>query len=118
MTRARGLAGRRRRQLLGSTRTAGPAEEFLLEHGGRVLSVARFTPEGTVVDVRDPEALYKVAERLDGLVLHSTGPDGDTFAVRDVGTTYRCVLPEAAPRPAPAPARTPALPGRLLRRFA
>ena len=92
---------------LGAARTAGPAEEFLLKRAGRVLSVARFVPEGTVVDVADPESLYKVAERLDGLVLHSTGPDGDTFAVRDVGTTYRCVLPRAVvvPQPAPVPGR-------------
>ena len=102
---------------LGATRTAGPAEEFLVRHAGRVLPVARFVPEGTVVDVADPEALYRVAVRLDGLVLHSTGPEGDVFAVRDVGTTYRCVLSGATEaRPAPVPARVRT--ARLLGRFA
>jgi hypothetical protein len=92
---------------VGSARGAGPAEEFLMRHSGRVLPVARFEPEGDVVDVVDPEAVHRVATKLDGLVLHHAGPDGDTFAVRDVGTTYRCVVPRApVPQTAPAPART------------
>ena len=100
---------------LGGARNAGAVDAFLQRRAGRVLAVAGFVPDGTVVDVADPEALYKVAERLDGLVLHHAGPDRDTFAVRDVGTTYRCVVPRAvAPEPKPRPVRT----GRLIRRFA
>ena len=82
-----------------------------------MLAVAGVVADGTVVEVADPEALYKVAERLDGLVLHHSGPDGDTFAVRDVGTTYRCVVPRAA-APEPKPKPRPVRPGRLVRRFA
>jgi hypothetical protein len=100
---------------LGGRRSTGRVDEFLLRHAGRVLPVAAFVPEGTVVDVSDPEALYKVAERLDGLVLHHTGPDGDTFAVRDVGTTYRCVVPRS-PVAEQAARRVPVR--RLVRRFA
>jgi signal peptidase I len=100
---------------LGGTRTASAVEQFLQRRAGRVLAVAGFVPDGTVVEVADPEALHKVAERLDTLVLHHSGPDGDTFAVRDVGTTYRCVVPRpVAAQRTPRPART----GRLLRRFA
>jgi signal peptidase I len=100
---------------LGGARTVGAVDSFLQRRAGRVLAVAGFVPDGTVVDVADPEALYKVAERLDTLVLHHAGPAGDTFAVRDVGTTYRCVVPRAVvPQPTPRPART----GRVLRRFA
>ena len=100
---------------LGGRRSTGPADEFVLRHAGRVLPVAAFAPEGTIVDVADPEALYKVAQRLDGLVLHHAGPDGDTFAVRDVGTTYRCVVPRP-PVVVKAPRRVPAR--RLVRRLA
>jgi signal peptidase I len=100
---------------LGGRRSTGPADEFVLRHAGRVLPVAAFLPEGTIVDVTDPEALYKVAQRIDGLVLHHAGPEGDTFAVRDVGTTYRCVLPRP-PVVQRAPRRAPS--GRLVRRFA
>jgi signal peptidase I len=98
---------------LGGARSAGAVDSFLQRRAGRVLAVAGFVPDGTVVEVADPEALYKVAERLDGLVLHHSGPDGDTFAVRDVGTTYRCVVPRAV-APEPKPVRT----RRLVRRFA
>ena len=100
---------------LGGRRSTGPADEFVLRHAGRVLPVAGFVPEGTVVDVATPEALYKVAQRLDGLVLHHAGPDGDTFAVRDVGTTYRCVVPRP-PVVVRAPRRLPTR--RFVRRLA
>jgi len=100
---------------LGGGRATSAVDAFLQRRAARVLAVAGFVPDGTVVDVADPEALYKVAARLDGLVLHHAGPDRDTFAVRDVGTTYRCVVPRAVvPEPKPRPVRT----GRLLGRFA
>ena len=100
---------------LGGARTTSEVDRFLQRRAARVVAVARFIPDGTVVDLADPEALHKVAERLDGLVLHHAGPDVDTFAVRDVGTTYRCVVPRAVvPEPKPRPVRT----GRLLGRFA
>jgi signal peptidase I len=100
---------------LGGARTTSAVDQFLERRAARVLAVAGFVPDGTVVDVPDPEALHKVAERLDGLVLHHAGPDGDTFAVRDVGTTSRCVVPRAvAPESQPRTVRT----GRLLGRFA
>jgi signal peptidase I len=96
---------------LGAARGSGPASDLAVRCAGRVLPVARFVPEGTVVDVV-PDALHRVATRLDALVLHSAGADGDTFAVRDGDTTYRCVIPPAAvPSSVPAPARV--LRGRL-----
>ena len=99
---------------LGGTRTS-PVHAFLQRRAGRVLAVAGFVPDGTVVEVADPEAIYKVAERLDGLVLHHSGPAGDTFAVRDVGTTYRCVVPRpVVAEPKARPVRT----RRMLGRFA
>jgi signal peptidase I len=100
---------------LGGARSTSPVDAFLQRRAARVLAVAGFAPDGTVVDVADPEALYKVATRLDALLLHHAGPDGDTFAVRDIGTTYRCVVPRVAvPEPKPRPVRA----GRTLRRFA
>jgi signal peptidase I len=100
---------------LGGARAASEVDQFLQRRSARVLAVAGFVPDGTVVEVTDLEALHKVAERLDGLVLHSSGPDGDTFAVRDVGTTYRRVVPRAA---LPAPKARPVRAGRMLRRLA
>ena len=83
---------------LGRSRTGAAADEFAVRHAARILPVGDFSPGGTVIDVADAEALYRVAERLDGLVLHHAGGDADTFAVQDGDTTYRCVverLPES-----------------------
>jgi hypothetical protein len=61
-----------------------------------------FTPGQTVVDVSDAESLHRVAERLDGLVLHHAGPDGQVLAVQDSDTTYRYVFPDSlSQRPKP-----------------
>jgi hypothetical protein len=76
------------------------AEEFRLRHAGRILRVHRFTPGSVVIDVEDGAALARVAERLDALVLHAPGPDGDVFAVQDGETTYRFAVPsEEGDRP-------------------
>jgi signal peptidase I len=87
------------------------ADEFVVRHAARILPVAAFEPGPTVIDVSDPEALHRVAERFDTLVLHHAGPDEDVFAVRDVDATYRFVVPggrEARSRPpVPAPVRAP-----------
>jgi hypothetical protein len=79
-----------------------PAEDFLMKNAARILPVTRFTPGNTIIDVSDAEALHKVAERLDTLVLHRAGPYDHVFAVQDVETTYRFVLPIA---PGDRPAR-------------
>jgi hypothetical protein len=93
------------------------AEAFLLRHGARILTVSALTPGRIVIDVAEPEALYRVAERLDALVLHHVGPDGDTFVVQEQETTYRHVV-----RPAPLPElstlRVRSVSGMLRRRFA
>jgi signal peptidase I len=75
--------------------SADPADEFLMKNAARILPVTRFTPGNTVIDVSDGDALHRVAERLDTLVLHRAGPDDHVFAVQDVETTYRFVLPVA-----------------------
>jgi signal peptidase I len=85
---------------LGRSRPGDAADEFAVRHGSRLLEVTDFAPGATVIDVAEPEALYRVAERLDGLVLHHAGDDADTFAVQDGDTTYRCVVPRTAARPA------------------
>jgi len=64
-----------------------------MKNAARILPVTRFTPGQTVIDVSDADALHRVAERLDTLVLHRAGPDDHVFAVQDVETTYRFVLP-------------------------
>jgi hypothetical protein len=81
----------------------------VVKHAARILPVAAFEPGPTVIDVADPEALHRVAERFDTLVLHHAGADEDVFAVRDVDATYRFVVPggrEARSRPpVPVPVR-------------
>ena len=89
---------------IGRPRSDDPADDFLVRHAARILPVSAFTPGDTVVDVSDAESLNRVAERLDSLVLHHDGPDGQTLAVRDSDTTYRYVFPDGmSQRPKPPP---------------
>jgi signal peptidase I len=98
---------------IGRTGRGDVADEFLVKHAARILPVAAFEPGPTVIDVSDPEALHRVAERFDTLVLHHAGPDEDVFAVRDVDATYRFVVPGGSvarsrpPVPAPVTVREP-----------
>ena len=78
---------------IGRSRSGDAADEFTVRHGARILEVTEFSPGAVVIDVAEPEALHRVAERLDCLVLHRAGEDADTFAVQDGDTTYRCVIP-------------------------
>jgi hypothetical protein len=94
---------------IGRTARGDVADEFLVKHAARILPVAAFDPGPTVIEVSDPEALRRVAERFDTLVLHHAAPDEDVFAVRDVDATYRLVIPGLPERqrgkpPVPAPA--------------
>jgi hypothetical protein len=93
--------------LLGRSRTDDPAAALELRCAGRLLPVARFTPGEVVVDLADGEALARVADRLDALVLHAEGPAGHVFAVRDQETTYRFAVPAAAAAEAPVLAVVP-----------
>jgi MFS family permease len=87
---------------IGRRRTDDPADDFLVRHAARILPVSAFTPGENVIDVSDAESLHRVAERLDGLLLHHDGPDGQTLAVRDAETTYRYVFPDGmSQRPKP-----------------
>jgi signal peptidase I len=87
---------------IGRSRRGDVADDFLVRHAARILPVAAFTPGQTVVDVSDAESLHKVAERLDGLVLHHAGPDGQVLAVQDSDITYRYVFPDGlSQRPKP-----------------
>ncbi|SDF94851.1 signal peptidase I [Blastococcus aurantiacus] len=83
------------------------ADAFAVRNAARILPVTGLTPGGSVVDVSDAQALRRVAERVDGLVLHHAGPEGQTFAVQDNETTYRFVFPDTAitrtPPPPPPP---------------
>jgi hypothetical protein len=101
---------------IGRTGRGDVADEFLVKHAARILPVAAFDPGPTVIDVSDPEALRRVAERFDTLVLHHAGPDQDVFSVRDVDATYRLVIPglperrrgkPPVPTAAPAPSSVP-----------
>ncbi|TYP86613.1 signal peptidase I [Blastococcus xanthinilyticus] len=87
------------------------ADGFLLRHADRIVPVATLAEGATVIDVADAEALHRVAERFDTVVLHHAGPDEDVFAVRDVDATYRFVVPGTPGRrgrpPVPAAARAP-----------
>lgn len=90
--------------------TSDAADAFAVRNAARILPVAALVPGGSVVDVSDAQALRRVAERVDGLVLHHAGPDGQTFAVQDNETTYRFVFPDTAitrtpPPPPPAVVR-------------
>jgi hypothetical protein len=87
------------------------ADEFLVRHADQILDVVAFTPSRNVIDVSDPEALSRVAGRLDGILLHHAGPEGHTLAVRDAETTYRHVIPYP---PALEPAVRPTAPVPLL----
>jgi signal peptidase I len=96
---------------IGRTGRGDVADEFVVKHAARILPVAAFDPGPTVIDVSDAEALHRVAERFDTLVLHHAGENADVFAVRDVDATYRFVVPggrEARARPpVPAPKAVP-----------
>lgn len=80
---------------LGWPRAESTVDDFLVRHAGRLVEVNSFTLGATVIDVTDPEALHMVAERLDGLVLHHSGPYGHLFAVQDADTTYCYMVPAA-----------------------
>jgi hypothetical protein len=94
---------------IGRPRSGDAADEFAVRNAARILPVSGLTPGRSVVDVSDAQALRRVAERMDGLLLHHAGPDGQTFAVQDAETTYRFVFPGTAttrtPPPPPPPKR-------------
>jgi signal peptidase I len=111
---------------IGRTRRGDAADQFIVRHADRILPVASFSPGPTVFDVADAEALHRVAERFDTVVLHHAGEDEDVFAVRDLDATYRFVVPGAegrhrgkppVPAPAPAPEAEPVDSTRPLPRF-
>ena len=87
--------------------TGDAADAFAVRNAARILPVSGLIPGRSVVDLSDAQALRRVAERVDGLVLHHAGPEGQTFAVQDNETTYRFVFPDTAitrtPPPPPPP---------------
>lgn len=88
---------------IGRPRRGDAADQFAVRNASRILPVAGLSTGSNVVDVSDADALRRVAERFDGLVLHHAGPDGQTFAVQDAETTYRFVFPETAVTRTPPP---------------
>ena len=83
--------------------TGDAADAFAVRNAARILPVSGLIPGRSVVDVSDAQALRRVAERVDGLVLHHAGPEGQTFAVQDNETTYRFVFPDTAITRTPPP---------------
>lgn len=94
---------------IGRTGRGDVADQFLVRHADRILPVEAINPGPSVVDVSDAESLHRVAERFDTVVLHHAGPDGDTFAVRDLDLTYRFVVPGMPGRPRGKPPVPPVL---------
>jgi signal peptidase I len=88
---------------LGRRRPSDDVERFLARHGARVVPVSGFTLGALVVDVEDGATLARVAERNEQFLLHHTAADRHTFLVQDDATTYRFVIPIAAPDAAPPP---------------
>ncbi|MEU2351099.1 signal peptidase I [Modestobacter sp. NPDC049651] len=80
---------------LGRGTTGGAAGDVLVRFAGRLVPVSSLTTSATVVDVDDADALHRIAQRLDCLVLHHAGAGAHTFAVQDADTTYRYVVPVA-----------------------
>ena len=91
---------------------------ILHRYGRWLIPVARVLQpaERQLVDVSDMEALVKLAERYDRMILHETNEGSDTFSVADDGVLYRyAVVTEAAPSvdepgAEPAPAALAAVP--------
>jgi hypothetical protein len=100
---------------IGRSPRGDTTDDFLVRHAARILPVTSLVTGSTVIDVTDAEALHRVAERLDSLVLHQSSPYGHTFAVQDAETTYRYVV-STPPAPRPAPRRTST--ASILSRFA
>lgn len=83
--------------------TGDAADAFAVRNAARILPVSGLIPGRSVVDLSDAQALRRVAERVDGLVLHHAGPEGQTFAVQDNETTYRFVFPDTQITRTPPP---------------
>jgi hypothetical protein len=94
---------------IGRPRPGDAADEFAVRNAARILPVSGLVPGRSVVDLSDAQALRRVAERVDGLVLHHAGPEGQTFAVQDNETTYRFVFPDTAITRTPPPPPPPKL---------
>ena len=84
---------------LGRPTEAGAAGDVLVRFAGRLVPVSSLTTSATVVDVDDADALHRIAQRLDCLVLHHRGAGEHTFAVQDQETTYRLRVPAAPQQP-------------------
>jgi signal peptidase I len=74
---------------IGWTGARGSNDDVLLRDPKRVLTVTALPEADAVVELPDAAALHRVAQRVDGFVLHHEAPDGSTFLVQDGSTTYR-----------------------------
>jgi signal peptidase I len=75
-----------------------PAVGALAVIGARRVDVAELSLAASVVDVTSVEALVRVADRYDRLILCQLAPGGSTFVVNDDGTSYRLVVPATGAR--------------------
>jgi hypothetical protein len=60
--------------------------------GARRVDVTEIALNASVVDVTTVEALVRIADRYDRLVLCHLTPGGSTFVVNDDGTSYRVIV--------------------------
>ena len=96
---------------IGRTARGDVADEFVVKHAARILPVAAFDPGPTVIDVSDPEALHRVAERFDTLVLHHAGDGRGRVRRPRRGRDLPLRRPRRARGPRPATGSRPG-PGR------
>ena len=88
--------------VLGGPLTGAVADDAVLRRSGRLLPVAGLSPGDVVVEMADAPSLVRLAERVDGLVLHHAAPHADVYVVQHGGTTYRLTVGSGAVQPEPA----------------
>jgi len=88
--------------------TGDAADAFAIRNAARILPVAGLTPGRSVVDLSDAQALRRVAERVDGLVLHHAGTRGSDLRRPGQRDDLPLRLPRHRDRPDAASATAPA----------
>jgi signal peptidase I len=82
--------------------TGAAADDAVLRRSSRLVPVAGLSMGDVVVEMSDATALSRLAERVDGIVLHHAAPHADVYVVQHAGTTYRLTVAGGAVQPQPA----------------
>jgi signal peptidase I len=84
----------------GLRRPANPAAHARARYGHLIVPIAGIAtdPARAPIDVTSMDALVKLAERSERLILHHHRDDGDTYLIDDEGTLYRYQAGAAGPR--------------------